>query len=75
MTHTKPSESAAQMPPRLLRLPATLELVALGRTAWLDLVRDGNAPSPIKIGRASAWVEGEVAEWLRERIRASRKKP
>jgi prophage regulatory protein len=71
MTHTNPSESARQTP-RLLRLPATLDLVGLGRTAWLDLVRQRNAPQPVKIGRATAWVESELSAWLSERIRASR---
>ena len=65
-------ESALQAP-RLLRLPATLDRVSLGRTAWLDLVRDRKAPAPIKLGRASAWVESEIDAWLRDRIRLSRK--
>ncbi len=65
------SESATQAP-RLLRLPATLDRVGLGRTAWLDLVRDGRAPKPVKIGRATAWVEAELADWLREQIRTNR---
>lgn len=59
--------------PRLLRLPATLERVSLGRTAWLDLVREGNAPKPVKLGKASAWVESEISDWLRERIRTGRR--
>ncbi len=67
---TTQSDPAA--PERLLRLPATLDRVGLCRTAWLDLVREGQAPRPIKIGRASAWPESEITAWLRERIRASR---
>lgn len=59
--------------PRLLRLPATLDRVGLGRSAWLDLVREGKAPQRVKIGRASAWVEAEVSDWLLDRIRQSRK--
>jgi len=66
-----PNESAPQ-PPRLLRLPATLDRVGLGRTAWLDLVREGKAPKAIKIGRATAWAESEINSWLLERIRGSR---
>lgn len=71
MQATTPS-ATAEPAPRLLRLPATLERVGLGRTAFLDLVREGKAPKPVKIGRASAWVEAEVSDWLRERIRAAR---
>jgi prophage regulatory protein len=65
------SESANEAP-RLIRLPAALGMVGLGRTAWLDLVREGRAPRPIKIGRATAWVESELADWLREQIRNRR---
>ena len=66
------SESVNEAPPRLLRLPAALNLVGLGRTAWLDLVREGRAPQTIKIGRATFWVEAELAAWLREQIRSNR---
>lgn len=54
--------------PRLLRLRDTLELVGLGRTAWLDLVRDGKAPRPVQLSlRAVAWREEDVERWVRER--------
>lgn len=72
MSHTNPHESAPRAPHRLLRLPATLDRVALGRTAWLDLVREGLAPKPIRNGRATAWVEAEIDAWIETRIRASR---
>ena len=71
--HTNSPTAETTIAPRLLRLPATLDRVALGRSAWLDLVREGNAPRPVKIGRASAWVESEVSAWLHERIRNGRK--
>lgn len=64
---------AAADPGRLIRLPATLSLVGLGRSAWLDLVHKGRAPRPVKIGRASLWVETEVHAFISERIRESRK--
>lgn len=69
--HTStPNTEPAQL--RLCRLPATLDRVGLGRTAWLDLVREGKAPKPVKIGRATAWVSEEIDAWLRERIRTNR---
>lgn len=71
MLHTNPGEPTAHTP-RLLRLPATLDRVGIGRTAWLDLVREGKAPKPLKLGRATAWVESELADWLREQIRTRR---
>lgn len=56
----------------LIRLPATLALVGLGRSAWLDLVAKGKAPRPIKIGRAALWHEPEVRAFIADRIRQSR---
>jgi prophage regulatory protein len=57
---------------KFLRLPAVLELTGRGRTAWLDDVKAGKAPAPIKMGSASAWLLSEVSAWMAERIRESR---
>lgn len=57
---------------RLIRLPAALDLVGLGRSAWLDLVRQRKAPQPVKIGRASLWVESEVRAFIADRVRRHR---
>lgn len=57
---------------RLIRLPRTLDLVGLQRSAWLELVRLGKAPKPIKIGRASLWLESEVFRFIAERVRQHR---
>lgn len=70
---TTTNASAEAPAPKLLRLNATLDRVGLGRTMFLDLVREGKAPARIKIGRCSAWVESEIDAWLRERIRTGRK--
>ena len=64
---------AAHLAERLLRLPDCLQLVRIGRTAWLDMVRDKQAPQPVKIGRATFWAETEVQAFIAERIRLSRK--
>lgn len=72
-----PSGSAAAAAPtgepeRLLRLPQALAMTGLGRTAWLNMVRSGEAPQPIHIGRAVAWPQSEVQAFIRDRIRQSR---
>lgn len=72
MQHPTPSESAATGE-RLIRLPEALQAVSLGRTAWLDLVKSGAAPQPVKIGRATFWVQSELQGFIAERIRLSRK--
>jgi len=71
-----PAGSAAAAPTgepeRLLRLPQALAMTGLGRTAWLNMVRSGEAPQPIHIGRAVAWPQSEVQAFIRDRIRQSR---
>jgi prophage regulatory protein len=64
--------TAATVPDQLLRLPQTLQRVGLGRTAWLDRVKAGTAPQPVKIGRATCWAESEVQAWIAARLRESR---
>lgn len=75
MQRTTPEESATVRGEneRLVRLPATLHAVELGRTAWLDLVKAKAAPQPVKIGRATFWVWSEVQAFIADRIRKSRK--
>jgi prophage regulatory protein len=58
---------------RLVRLPEVLRTVCFGRTAWLDLVKAGKAPQPVKIGRASFWQASELQRWIADRIRESRR--
>lgn len=55
---------------QFLRLPAVLSMCGIGRSYWLDKVKDGEAPQPKKIGRASVWDKGEVQEWMRGKLRS-----
>jgi prophage regulatory protein len=55
-------------PGKLLRLPDVLNLVALKKSAWYGLIRDGKAPRPVRLAaRAVAWRENEVSSWMAER--------
>ncbi|WP_343661114.1 AlpA family transcriptional regulator [Ralstonia sp.] len=54
---------------RLIRMPEVIKMVGLGKTAIYDRIKDHRFPAPIKLGRASAWVESEVQEWIAERVR------
>lgn len=74
MHQATPHESNGDRPgaERLIRLPETLETVSLRRTAWLDLVKSGEAPQPVKIGRATFWVASEIQAFIAARIRQSR---
>lgn len=57
---------------RLVRLPTVLETVQTGRTMWLDLVKAGKAPAPVKIGRATFWQMSALQAWIADRVRESR---
>lgn len=72
-TNLQSTAAAVPEPVRLIRLPETLNIVGLGRSAWLERVKNGTAPAPVKNGRTTAWVESEVRQWVRDRIRESRK--
>ncbi|MBJ9122657.1 AlpA family transcriptional regulator [Citrobacter koseri] len=39
---------------------------------FYKLIKDGEFPKPIKLGRSSRWLQSEVENWLRERVKASR---
>lgn len=66
------TDKAASTPERLIRLPAVLSLVGLGRTAVLDRVKAGAFPQPLKIGRATLWREAEVSAWVVAQVRTQR---
>lgn len=51
----------------LARLPAVLSAVGLGRSTWLQLVRAGHAPAPVRLGPSghlTAWHVHEVRDWI-----------
>lgn len=53
---------------RLIRLPEVLSRTGKGRTSWLDAVKSGAAPRPVKIGaRSVAWDSCEVDNWIANR--------
>ena len=58
---TRPKKHVTAQKFGLWRLPTVLEIVGLCRTSWLDGVREGRYPRPIKISkRAVAWKSESV---------------
>jgi prophage regulatory protein len=58
---------------RVLRLPEVCAATGLGRSFIYQLQAQHQFPNRIKIGvRAVGWLEGEVQQWLTERIALSR---
>lgn len=57
---------------RLLRLPQVLDRIGYKRSRFLDLVRQGIFPKPVKLGaRAVAWPESVVDD-LVDRLAAGK---
>ena len=55
----------------LMRLPAVLAAVGVGRSTLYALIAAGGFPQPIKLtpsGRAVAWPSSVVEAWIDERI-------
>ena len=59
-----PAQFAAAAEVRLLCLEQVRKRTGLGKTATYELIARGLHPSPIKLGRASRWVDREVDAWL-----------
>ncbi|KHS76446.1 hypothetical protein RC94_02325 [Pectobacterium brasiliense] len=39
---------------------------------FYKLIKDGQFPKPIKLGRSSCWMQSEIEAWLHQRIHQSR---
>ncbi len=58
---------------KLLRLPAVCAMTGVGKTGVYQGIKERTFPAPIKIGgRAVAWIESEVSDWIESRIVATR---
>lgn len=50
---------------RWLKLGDVCRLVSCGKSWWLQEVREGRAPQPVRIGtRFVRWRESDVAAWM-----------
>jgi prophage regulatory protein len=59
----------------LLRLPEVKRRTGLARSTIYLRIRRGEFSSSINLGgRAVAWLESEIDEWIRDRVKASRVK-
>jgi prophage regulatory protein len=57
----------------LLRLPQVKQRTGLSRSTIYARIQCGEFPCPINLGgRAVAWIESEVTDWVESRIRFSR---
>lgn len=67
------SREATSTGHRMLRLPQVCMMTGLGRSMIYQMESEGRFPRRVPIGvRAVGWVEGEIQDWLRERIESRR---
>ncbi|SGZ19792.1 AlpA family transcriptional regulator [Moritella viscosa] len=54
---------------KFIRLTEVKKMTGLGRSSIYSFMADGSFPQTVSLGgRAVAWVEKEVEEWMFERI-------
>jgi prophage regulatory protein len=54
---------------RLIKLKEVMDCTGLGRSTIYNHIADETFPKPVSLGaRAVAWVEGEVQDWILERV-------
>jgi len=62
------------MESKLLRLPSVKERTGFRKSHLYEMIRRGEFPAPLKIGRRSvAWDSAAVEAWIRSRIDAGRR--
>lgn len=49
---------------RLIRMKELVVIVGLSRSTIYDLIAKGKFPSPVKIGRVSAWKSTVIQSWI-----------
>lgn len=73
--NTHPLTHPKKAADRLLRWPEVSSLTGICRSHAHQLATEGKFPAPIKLiegGRASAWLESEIHDWIEQRVKASR---
>ncbi|MDA5318913.1 helix-turn-helix transcriptional regulator [Vibrio cholerae] len=55
---------------RLIRFREVLAMTGLSRSSMYHFIEANQFPAQVKLGgRAVAWVESEVQEWITERVK------
>lgn len=53
---------------RFLKFNEVRLQTSISKTKWYDLIKQGNAPAPIKLGRSSVWDSRQIQAWQLEQI-------
>ncbi|EKH6433733.1 helix-turn-helix transcriptional regulator [Klebsiella aerogenes] len=66
------TEQISLLDDQLVDMRFITKLTGLTDKWFYKLIKDGQFPKPIKLGRSSRWLRSEVEDWLEERIADSR---
>ncbi|EQC1579532.1 helix-turn-helix transcriptional regulator [Klebsiella oxytoca] len=67
------TEQISLLDDQLVDMQFLTKLTGLTDKWFYKLIKDGDFPKPVKLGRSSRWLKSEVENWLQERINQSRK--
>lgn len=55
--------------PKLIRVSEVMRLTGFSRSHIFTMARNGDLPKQVKLSpNASAWIEGEILNWIEQRI-------
>ena len=67
------TEQISLLDDQLVDMRFLTKLTGLMDKWFYKLIKDGDFPKPVKLGRSSRWLKSEVENWLQERINQSHK--
>jgi prophage regulatory protein len=62
-------EDKHEVPLILMRIPQILEIMPISRATFCSMVKKGEFPKPIKIGRSSLWTQEQVQAYMRQKAK------
>ena len=62
-------EDRQEAPLVLMRIPQILEIMPISRATFCSMVKKGEFPKPIKIGRSSLWTKEQVQAYMRQKVK------
>ena len=62
-------ENKQEAPLVLMRIPQILEIMPISRATFCSMVKKGEFPKPIKIGRSSLWTQEQVQAYMRQKVK------
>ena len=62
-------EDKQEVPLVLMRIPQILEIMPISRATFCSMVKKGEFPKPIKIGRSSLWTQEQVQAYMRQKAK------